>query len=329
MADKPSFRDFVESTGVKMDDVNNPNNPNYEAYQKLANDAMMALYGNVGANMDTRDWGAIMASGNPLQAAKDALKQMYSDPAYLKANAENLLAKGYLPEQADYTYQQMQGRVGSTYDPNWTKGSRFEGAVDTQGYLNGVKTYEKDPAALAKFETNLWQRWKSDPAAKTGLVDSSGTGGGSTTGGVTPGSGVTPGTVINVGPGTYGGGVTPGSGLAPGTQSTTTIGSGASVTPGSGVTPATIFSMPVSNQNVQSNASAAKTGFGAANAAGLIASNQGRFFGDNPDQGNPFAPLTAPINSANVFGVTPSVGLIRNNSQTLQNMPTFFNLPNP
>ncbi|CAB4136680.1 hypothetical protein UFOVP312_43 [uncultured Caudovirales phage] len=115
---KPSLRDLVESTGAKIDDwFYNYENPQYAANQKLLSDASSALYGNVGANMDTRDWNSILTSDNTIQAANDALAAMYSDPAYREANTANLVAQKYDPAQAFYTYNQMNDRVGATYVP--------------------------------------------------------------------------------------------------------------------------------------------------------------------------------------------------------------------
>lgn len=78
-----------------------------------------ALYGNVGANLDARDWSKIMSSSNPLAAAEQGLRDMYSDPAYQVANLAYLMRQGYPWESADLTYQQMAVRIGSRYTPGW------------------------------------------------------------------------------------------------------------------------------------------------------------------------------------------------------------------
>lgn len=79
--------------------------------------ASNVIYGDVGANLDTRDWGAIMASEDPLGSAKSGLATMYSDPAYREANTAHVVAQGYDPAQAYYTYGQMNDRVGANYTP--------------------------------------------------------------------------------------------------------------------------------------------------------------------------------------------------------------------
>ena len=118
MASAPNLRELVESTGTKIDDwFYNPTNPQYEQNQKLLADASSALYGNVGANLDTRNWDQILASDNTIQAANDALAAMYSDPSYREQNTANLVQQGYKPAQAYYTYNQMNDRVGASYVP--------------------------------------------------------------------------------------------------------------------------------------------------------------------------------------------------------------------
>lgn len=88
--------------------------------------AISALYGNVGANLDGRDWTAIMRDPSPLQAAETALAAMYQDSAYLQRNATSLVAIGYVPAQAEYTYRQMGERLSFAYKSDWSKGSSFE-----------------------------------------------------------------------------------------------------------------------------------------------------------------------------------------------------------
>jgi hypothetical protein len=165
-----SMRSLVESSlGRPIDDnFYNQDNPQYAENMATMSRASNALYGDVGANIDARDWNAIMSTDNPLKAAEDALKAMYSDKDYLVANTDHVLAQGYLPEQADYTYQQMASRVGSTYNPNWTEGSKFSGKVDTATYLNNLNTMDAD--ALAEYVSSRWKQWGGDPTSR-GLAD--------------------------------------------------------------------------------------------------------------------------------------------------------------
>jgi hypothetical protein len=116
---KPSLRELVESTGTTIDSwFYDQSNPQYEQNQQLLSAASNALYGDVGANLDTRNWGDIMSSGNALQTAQTALTDMYSDPVYREQNIPNLVAQGYDPAQGYYTYGQMIDRVGANYTPS-------------------------------------------------------------------------------------------------------------------------------------------------------------------------------------------------------------------
>lgn len=90
--------------------------------QELVNKASNVLYGDIGANKDTRDWGAIMAAKDPYAAAREGLKNMYSDVNYMRSNADALNGQGYNLAAADTTYKQMVDRVGSTYHPEWMNG---------------------------------------------------------------------------------------------------------------------------------------------------------------------------------------------------------------
>lgn len=124
--------------------------------------ASNVIYGDVGANLDTRDWGAIMASADPLGSAKTALATMYSDPAYREANTAHVVAQGYDPAQAYYTYGQMNDRVGANYTP-------------TANEVVAVENYFKE---LGQPD----YKWFVTPG--TGITSSSGSnaGGGTTSG---------------------------------------------------------------------------------------------------------------------------------------------------
>ncbi len=60
---KPSVREFMDATGAS------------------STAASEILYGTIGANQDTRDWGAIMASGDPVEAAIQGNFEQYSSGA--------------------------------------------------------------------------------------------------------------------------------------------------------------------------------------------------------------------------------------------------------
>ena len=57
---RPNMREFIDATGAS------------------SQDASELLYGVIGSNEDYRDWGAIMASDNPIDAARAATGQLYN-----------------------------------------------------------------------------------------------------------------------------------------------------------------------------------------------------------------------------------------------------------
>lgn len=120
---KPSIKEFMDATGSDF---------------QTASDL---LYGNVGANIDARDWNAIMSSNDAVQAAKSGLAAMYSDPAYQAQNTANLAAQGYSPAQAYYTYGQMNDRVGANYTPS-------------QSEVAAVENYFKDLGSPIKWSVS-------------------------------------------------------------------------------------------------------------------------------------------------------------------------------
>ena len=57
---RPNMREFMDATGIS------------------STDASELLYGVIGSNTDLRDWRAIMASDNPVDAARAATRQLYN-----------------------------------------------------------------------------------------------------------------------------------------------------------------------------------------------------------------------------------------------------------
>lgn len=88
--------------------------------------ARQTLYGDVGANLDERDWSAIMAANNPMAVAEQALKDQWQDAAYLLRNADHLIGQGYSPVAVEFTYRQMAERLDFAYDASWSAGTQYE-----------------------------------------------------------------------------------------------------------------------------------------------------------------------------------------------------------
>ncbi|ARU01716.1 hypothetical protein [Yoonia vestfoldensis] len=68
-AARPNMKEFMDATGAS------------------AANASELLYGVIGSNADLRDWSKIMSSGNPIDAARAATRQLYnSDKEYALVN---------------------------------------------------------------------------------------------------------------------------------------------------------------------------------------------------------------------------------------------------
>jgi hypothetical protein len=73
---KPNSREMTELiAGVPVEQLYGT--MELSEWTKYTNQSVALLYGSVGSNKDTRDWGAIMASDNPVVAAQIATSQMY------------------------------------------------------------------------------------------------------------------------------------------------------------------------------------------------------------------------------------------------------------
>ena len=111
---KPSIAELLNASG-------------HTSYtQPLVMRAMYTLYGNIGANLDERNWAAIMQSGNPLETAEVGLLGMYQNSGYLLRNVQHLVQSGYVAAQAEITYRQMADRLGFTYQPDWSVDTSYE-----------------------------------------------------------------------------------------------------------------------------------------------------------------------------------------------------------
>lgn len=319
--DGVNMRLLIERTTGKPMDSSFYSGSDGEANLALVTRVSNAMYGNIGANMDSRDWTAIMASRDPLKAAERALKAMYSDKDYLAANTQYVMNQGYLPEQADYTYQQMVGRVGSTYTPTWVDGTKFAGVdpvtkqpkMDTTTYLKNISTMA--PEQLASYTATRWNQWGGNPTIKKGGVVDTGTstnsvfnnnaatnaGTGATANVAASNLGNTNTTTGGATGGTAGGSVVPGliAGAAPTGQGASTTGQGAVTQLNTGVNSGLITkadSLGTNNLNPIAN-----TTTGNVNSGGLISGAQQQLFTQNAQVGLP-------------TGVTPKVGMMGNNT---------------
>jgi uncharacterized protein YaiE (UPF0345 family) len=157
---KPNLAQLLTSSG-------------YTTYTpELISRASASLYGNVGAGLDSRDWDAIMAADNPLQASEDALIAIYQGNACLLDNANHLQDKGYSGNMIEWTVRQMQTRLGiNNYDNSWADGTWMEVYAqksDTEVY-NDAKADVPNPPALAPV-TITTNAAPFDTTAGTGMI---------------------------------------------------------------------------------------------------------------------------------------------------------------
>ncbi len=88
--------------------------------------AINVLYGHVGANLDERDWAAIMSGDNPLALAESALKAQYQRSDYLLRNAEYVVNAGASSFVPEVSYRELSREVGIQYNSGWSSGSVFQ-----------------------------------------------------------------------------------------------------------------------------------------------------------------------------------------------------------
>lgn len=73
---KPNMREFMQAlSDTTVEKLLNDPNSKYQEITRLASEL---LYGVVGSNEDTRDWSAIMSSGDIVRTARQATGEMYA-----------------------------------------------------------------------------------------------------------------------------------------------------------------------------------------------------------------------------------------------------------
>lgn len=133
---KPTFAQFLLV-------LSSPQNP-----QQII-EAVYYLNGVIGAGLDERDWTSILASNDPLAAAKSGFLAMYSDPAFLLRNANHLQAAGYSPNQIALTYKQFSSDFDFQLPTEWAVGTVFEAAISGKVEQNLSASIEETNAVLA------------------------------------------------------------------------------------------------------------------------------------------------------------------------------------
>ncbi len=126
-AHRPDIKSFMDSSGASFED------------------AAELLYGVIGSNTDTRDWQAIMASGDPVTTARRATGQMYGDPGgTLREDASYLGADDTVARSGPFALRQLKNDEGDVVD----SGLKL---VDAHGLL--LRDAGRDAASIRR---NAW-----------------------------------------------------------------------------------------------------------------------------------------------------------------------------
>jgi len=115
------------------------------------------LYGNVGGNLDERDWDFIMRSNDPLTLAESALRSQYQDPGYLQRNAEHIVLNGGSYAEPELGYRAISAELGLHYDPTWSQGTvfqRFQNVPDAV-LVNYANDYGSIPFTFESVESGF------------------------------------------------------------------------------------------------------------------------------------------------------------------------------
>lgn len=120
-------------------------------------DSCELVYGVIGANTDTRNWEAIMASPDPLRAAREATGAMYASASGERADAVYLSATDTLAQSGNFALRQAKDEDGKIID----QGLKL---IDSQGLLL------RDAGTSAEsIQRNAWL-FGFDTQALDGLV---------------------------------------------------------------------------------------------------------------------------------------------------------------
>jgi len=108
-------------------------------------DASELIYGVVGSNTDVRDWSAIMASDDPVSAARQATAQMYGrTDTSIRTDASYLGASDTLAREGNYAVRLLKDKDKQVLD----EGLKL---IDAQGLI--LRDAGSDPQTIAR---NAW-----------------------------------------------------------------------------------------------------------------------------------------------------------------------------
>ena len=108
-------------------------------------DASELIYGVVGSNTDVRDWAAIMASGDPISAARQATGQMYGRTDITpRTDAHYMGASDTLAREGNFAVRLLKDELNQVKD----QGLKL---IDAQGLL--LRDAGSSPETIAR---NAW-----------------------------------------------------------------------------------------------------------------------------------------------------------------------------
>lgn len=157
---KPSIAELLLAAGYKV----------FEP--ALVTRASNVLYGNVGANLDERNWDSIMSSSDPLTTAEEALKTQWQNSAYLLRNANHIISIGYPDFAPEITYRQMAKRLTYDYSTNWSQATNFSSTSQlSDGTLNSMAEVYAAAHAIPTFSFNFTDTGASVTLSHSGLLN--------------------------------------------------------------------------------------------------------------------------------------------------------------
>lgn len=126
-AQRPNIKEFMDRTGAEF------------------LDASELIYGVVGSNTDVRDWSAIMASNDPITAARQATGQMYGRTGITpRTDATYIGASDTVDRQGNFAVRLLKDEDDKVLD----QGLKL---VDAQGLL--LRDAGSNPETIAR---NAW-----------------------------------------------------------------------------------------------------------------------------------------------------------------------------
>jgi hypothetical protein len=145
-------------SGSMPDTVNKPSMAEFMAASGAdASAASDVLYGTIGSNTDLRDWGAIMASKNPLADARASTGALYNSSLnYVSSNAVKPGAANVIETSGNFEYAKFDdNNKSSRLIITDGLGNQLTAPSDPQLLSQRALNFGFDTSALSTLETQL------------------------------------------------------------------------------------------------------------------------------------------------------------------------------